>query len=474
MKILLLKVLLYAALVLASQTDSLETEFGDIEISISSEPSGATVVFNDEEVGETPVVFRRPEGKYRIILIKEHHKAYYEAVMVKAPEFSKKYTLDDLRANVTIRSYNKAEVFINEERVRSNCPIKVPAGEIKVRVEMGSNAALEKTVVLKEKDNKLFMLYPECPTGMLNVSVNPLIACVEVWEEGVDRYSSSGGKAFANLPVGRYFWRVGCRGYKTQSGELDITAGSVERLDIKLEKGTDIGGKYVLVEGGSYIMGGSEHRDELPSRKVMLSDFYIGKYEITQAEWDYVMGTDGFTFKGDSLPVETVSWFDAVKFCNRLSEIERLEKCYEISGDIVTCNFTAKGYRLPTEAEWEYAARGGKHASGSRFSGCDDAAEVAVFAGCRAGSTRAGGCRKPNGLEIYDMSGNVCEWCWDWYGEYPQETQKDPIGPRSGFLKTARGGSWVSCEKYCTNEFRNLYNPNDKLSLLGFRVARSK
>jgi hypothetical protein len=235
-KILLLKVLLYAALVLASQTDSLETEFGDIEISISSEPSGATVVFNDEEVGETPVVFRRPEGKYRIILIKEHHKAYYEAVMVKAPEFSKKYTLDDLRANVTIRSYNKAEVFINEERVRSNCPIKVPAGEIKVRVEMDSNAALEKTVVLKEKDNKLFMLYPECPTGMLNVSVNPLIACVEVWEEGVDRYSSSGGKAFANLPVGRYFSRVGCRGYKTQSGELDITAGSVERLDIKLEK----------------------------------------------------------------------------------------------------------------------------------------------------------------------------------------------------------------------------------------------
>ncbi|HXK50318.1 MAG TPA: SUMF1/EgtB/PvdO family nonheme iron enzyme, partial [Clostridiales bacterium] len=229
-----------------------------------------------------------------------------------------------------------------------------------------------------------------------------------------------------------------------------------------------------LVEGGSYIMGGSENRDELPSRKVILSDFYIGKYEITQAEWEFVMGSPECKFKGDSLPVETVSWFDAVKFCNRLSEIERLEKCYEISGNDVTCNFTAKGYRLPTEAEWEYAARGGKHASGNRFSGCEDAAEVAVFAGCRAKSPRAGGCRKPNGLEIYDMSGNVWEWCWDWYGEYTQETQRDPTGPRYGFLKTARGGSWVSCEKYCTNEFRNLYNPNDKLSLLGFRVARSK
>jgi formylglycine-generating enzyme required for sulfatase activity len=473
-KILIVKVLLYAALVLASQADSLETEYEGVEVSINSDPSGAKVIFNDGEMGETPVIFYAPAGKYRIILIKDHHKAYYEAILLKGTEFSKTYKLEDLRAGITIKSFNKAKIFINEDQVKNDELIKIPAQEIRIRVEMEGSPVLEKTVVLNEKDSKLFMLYPDIPTGMVNINVKPSDACVEVWEEGVEKYISSGSKAFANLPAGHYLWRVSSRGYKSRSGEIDVTSGEVGRLNITLDKGTDIGGKYVLVEGGSFIMGGSENFDEKPGRKVRLSDFYIGKYEITQAEWDYVMGKDGFTFKGDSLPAETVSWFDAVKFCNRLSEIERLEKCYEINGERVTCNFSAKGYRLPTEAEWEYAAKGGKAGQDERFSGSEDPCEVAVHAGCGAGSTKGAGCRKPNGLDVYDLTGNVSEWCWDWYGEYPPETQKDPAGPQTGFLRVVRGGSWVSCEKYCTNEFRNLYNPRDRHSHVGFRVARTK
>ncbi len=474
MKILLLKVLLFAALVMASQTDSTETEYEGIEIYISSDPSGATVILNDDQVGETPLVFHRPQGRYRIIVVKEHHKAHYEAIMVKEPGFSKLYLLEDLRAGLTVRSFNKAKIYANDLRIRNDELIKIPAQVVTIRVEMENAPVLERAVVLNEKDNKMFIMYPECPTGMVNVNVRPDKACVEIWEEGVERYSSSGNKAFANLPAGRYFWRVSCRGFKTRSGEIEVRQGEVGKLDVRLEKGTDIGGEYVLVEGGSFVMGGSDNRDEKPGRKVTLSDFYIGKYEITQAEWDFVMGTDGFTFKGDSLPAETVSWFDAIRFCNRLSETEKLEKCYEIAGSSVICNFSAKGYRLPTEAEWEYAAKGGKYNAGIKYSGDDDPIEVAVHAGCGAGSTKASGCRKPNGLGIYDMSGNVYEWCWDWYGEYPSESQRDPAGPNSGILKVVRGGSWVSINKYCTTQFRNLYNPNDKLSYIGFRIVKSK
>jgi formylglycine-generating enzyme required for sulfatase activity len=209
--------------------------------------------------------------------------------------------------------------------------------------------------------------------------------------------------------------------------------------------------------------------DQQPIHQVTLSPFFMGKYEVTQKEWIAVMGSNPSRFKGDEqLPVESVSWNDAVSFCNKLSAMRGLSPCYTISGRDVVCDFSKNGYRLPTEAEWEFAARGGSGGGTGPFSGGSDANSVAWYRGNSKGKTHPVGQLHPNALGVFDMSGNVWEWCWDRYGAYPADSQTDPQGALRGFSRVARGGSWFDGDKdlRTTNRSNGGSGPN-----YGFRLA---
>jgi len=230
--------------------------------------------------------------------------------------------------------------------------------------------------------------------------------------------------------------------------------------------------EMVFVAGGRFTMGCQDSRrdgecysSEQPSHEVTLRDFYIGKYEVTQAEWRRVMGSDPSYNSGcDQCPVEQVSWDDVQTFIKKLNAQ------------------TGKKYRLPTEAEWEYAARGGSKTNGYLYSGSNNIADVAWYDqnyknGNTFGSnktTRPVGTRVANELGIHDMSGNVYEWCSDWYGAYTSGSQTNPTGPTSGSSRVVRGGSWYFSTRIVRVSVRGYGDPAVRDLNVGFRVAQDK
>ena len=230
----------------------------------------------------------------------------------------------------------------------------------------------------------------------------------------------------------------------------------------------------VYVGGGTFLMGSANgYNREKPVHEVTVSSFYMGKYEVTQEEYQSVMGSNPSNWKGDRRPVEMVTWYDAVEYCNRLSKKKGLTPCYSGSGDDITCNWNANGYRLPTEAEWEYAAKGGINKDSYIYSGSNDINEVAWNKKNSGEMTHDVGTKKANSLGIYDMSGNVWEWCWDWYDEayYSKSPRNNPTGAASGSYRVYRGGCWGSFSGYCEVSYRYGNYPNGRN--LGFRVVRS-
>lgn len=233
-------------------------------------------------------------------------------------------------------------------------------------------------------------------------------------------------------------------------------------------------------------------------KSITIPDFYIGRYEITQKEWIEVMGSNPSNFKDDNLPVEMVSWYDCIEYCNKRSIKEGLKSYYNIDKNkkdpnntseydnlkwTVTINEGANGYRLPTEVEWEYAARGGQKKKSYTYSGSNNIDEVAWFwqnSGDKVLTgywnyqtiennhckTKPVGSKAPNELGLYDMSGNVREWCWDWYGEY--------LVNNNGTDRVCRGGGWLGGDFVCESTHRSFMVPDRKGRDLGLRVCRSK
>jgi formylglycine-generating enzyme required for sulfatase activity len=218
--------------------------------------------------------------------------------------------------------------------------------------------------------------------------------------------------------------------------------------------------EMVYVEGGTFEMGctgeqgGDCGRNETPVHSVTLTSFNIGKYEVTQAQWNIIMGTNpSSNDRGGNYPVTNVSWNDAQEFCNRLNAA------------------TGKQYRLPTEAEWEYAARGGSKSKGYKYSGSHNLNKVGWYDGNSGGNTHPVGQKRPNELGIYDMSGNVWEWCSDWYGSYSAAMQTDPTGASSGSYRVERGGSYDFSTSYGRVAYRYIGTPAGSRHDLGFRVV---
>jgi len=239
---------------------------------------------------------------------------------------------------------------------------------------------------------------------------------------------------------------------------------------------------FVLVEGGTFSMGStSGEMDEKPVHSVTLSSFYMSKYEVTFEQYDEFCDDTGREKPRDQgwgrgkRPVIYVSWYDAVDFCNWLSKKEGLTPAYSGSGNNIKCNFSANGYRLPTESEWEYAARGGNKSRGYKYSGSNNADEVSWYWENSESKTQPVGQKKANELGLYDMSGNVYEWCWDWYGYYSSSSQTDPEGPSAGSDRVARGGG-SSWDVYVGNlrcALRMCGRPEYRADYLGFRLVRT-
>ena len=218
--------------------------------------------------------------------------------------------------------------------------------------------------------------------------------------------------------------------------------------------------KMIAVEGGTFQMGSPESDaeaddDEKPQHEVTLSNYYIGETEVTQELWETVMGSNPSEFKGPKLPVENVSWDDCQTFIGKLNAQ------------------TGKTFRLPTEAEWEYAARGGKKSKGYTYSGSNTIGNVAWYDGNSGETTHEVGTKQANELGIYDMTGNVWEWCQDWYGEtyYEKSPSTDPLGPDSGSSRVNRGGCWWRGVRFCRVAYRYGDSPGSRDDDLGFRLA---
>jgi formylglycine-generating enzyme required for sulfatase activity len=231
----------------------------------------------------------------------------------------------------------------------------------------------------------------------------------------------------------------------------------------------------VLVEGGSFMMGSTGgESNERPVHQVTVKSFYLAKYEVTQKEWVAIMGSNPSNWKGDKLPVENVSWHEVVEYCNKLSLKEGLTPAYRGSGNDITCNMSANGYRLPTEAEWEYAARGGKmwDVLAQEYAEGNNVDATAWYNGNSGGKTHEVGTKAANYLGLFDMGGNVWEWCWDRYGAYESDAQTAPLGASSGSNRVDRGGSWHGNSQSLRSAFRLSYSPSFRDFNLGFRLLR--
>ena len=338
----------------------------------------------------------------------------------------------------------------------------------------------QRTINLSQQQ-RLDVAFPELAAIQGNLSVNYKPFGADVYIDG--KKVGQSPRVFNGILVGSHKVEIKKDGYDTDSKTVSILEGQTASLSgvltthasSSVSSGSSLTGKtitipvkdgisidMVRVEAGTFTMGATaEMKDpwnvEKPTHQVTLTnDYYIGKYEVTQALWKAVMGNNPSYFKGDNLPVERVSWDDCQEFISKLNRM------------------TGKTFRLPTEAEWEYAARGGNKSKGYQYSGSNNLSDVAWYRDNSGYKTHAVGTKQANELGIYDMSGNVWEWCQDWYGEYSSSSQVNPTGANSGSSRVNRGGAAGNDARRCRSSCRANDVPGTHYSILGLRLSLSE
>ncbi len=346
----------------------------------------------------------------------------------------------------------------------------------------------QKTIQLAQQQ-KLDVAFDALSAIQGNLSVNFKPFGSDVYVDGVKVGQSP--RVFNGVLVGNHNVEISKSGYATSRQTVTISEGQTASISGSLtsstssssantlsSSGSSLSGntitipvknginiEMVKVEAGSFDMGATPemrslqypYDDEKPDHRVTLTkNYYIGKYEVTQALWQVVMGNNPSRFKGDDLPVERVSWKRCQDFISKLNSL------------------TGKRFRLPTEAEWEYAARGGNKSRGYRYSGSNTLDDVAWYGDNSGSKTHAVGTKQPNELGIYDMSGNVSEWCQDWRGSYSSSPQTNPTGAVSGSYRVDRGGSWLYSAWFSRSSSRGGRTPGGRDGDLGLRLVLSE
>ena len=354
-----------------------------------------------------------------------------------------------------------------------------------VEVKKNGYHSQQKTIQLSQQQ-KLDVAFGELIAIQGNLSVNYKPFGADVYVDGEKLGQSP--RVFNGLLVGNHQVEVRKNGYVTDKKSVTISEGQTASISGTLSSNTasssngyassssvSSGGNeisipvkngitidMVKVEAGTFMMGATSEmqnswNDEKPVHLVTLTnDYYMGKYEVTQALWQAVMGSNPSFFKGDNLPVENLSWNDSQKFIGKLNSM------------------TGRKFRLPTEAEWEYAARGGKKSRGYQYSGSSNISDVAWYYGNSGGKTHPVGTKQSNELGLYDMTGNVLEWCQDLYGSYVSSSQTNPSGANSGSDRVYRGGSWCFFARNCRSSCRSNFAPDFRGNSQGLRLVLSE
>ena len=431
----------------------------------SDSDTDADIYVDDEYKGKGKWTGRLSDGSHVFEARKTNHKPSKKSVDLVLGE-NKTITLDapkpingEIEINTTPmgatiyidgKSYGETPNYISD----------ILIGEHELKLTKQGCAEIKKTIVIKE--GEALTINEKLQTGK-EISISTDQSGDKIYVDG--NYIGT-SPISSNLSYGSHEIKAERNG-KIVSKTINVMQSGGE-TNIKLTffgnqtftvKGVSF--TMIAVEGGTFQMGATSEQgsdadsDERPVHSVTLSDYYIGEIEVTQELWQAVMGKNPSNFKGNKKPVEQVSWNDCQEFIKKLNQL------------------TGKNFRLPTEAEWEYAARGGNKSQGYKYSGSNIIDNVAWYKSNSGSQTHDVKTKQANELGIYDMSGNVWEWCQDWYGSYSSGSQTNPTGPTSGSYRVHRGGGWSNFTLLCRVSFRSYYYPGYRNSDLGFRLCLS-
>ncbi len=463
-------------------------------VTFASEPVGAMVEIDGQPVAETPCKRAMAPGVYQVGFKKLRYVAHTQALEVKAGASpSVAVTLTPDFGWITVESNPVGLPVTIDGKVAGPTPItalEIDIGPHDVLVTAENYHEEGRRVVVERAEREMVKVAPVPRNGGLKViatdeSGNAAEARVKV--DGVDV-----GRAYQPLTLLQGKHQVALAGAGGGwVGEVVVKESKLEELPVRLvgppmsaagptteHVGTPGESHMVKIPAGSYTMGSpvaeaGRDSDEQQHRVEITQGFSLSATEVTQAQYQAVMGANPSNFKGPDLPVEKVSWLDAVQFCNKLSEREGLKPAYRINGSNVTWDAAAPGYRLPTEAEWEYACRAGTATAYNVGDGEADLGRAAWYDWNSDSKTHPVGKKAANTWGLYDMHGNVWEWCWDSYWDYDAGSLRDHQGAAGGSYLVDRGGSWINGSWGCRSAVRGGDDPSYAAYDLGFRVARS-
>ena len=443
----------------------------------SVEPKNAVVVIDNQQYvpEEGTVLAVLANGTYSYTVTARGYHPQSGTFTVAGAKVERSVKLKSDAATVTLTTTDGAEIYVNGKRVSSGkwTGELISGTYIFEARKSGYNTTSISQVITSTPAVQSYEL-PACTPiyGGVDIVSTPLMADITVDGKGVGRTPLQ----LDNLLVGEHTIKISKQGYKDFAQKITISDGKTEKISATLTKveapvatqpttaataakttTKDFGNiEMIFVEGGTFSMGSrasDAYGVETPAHDVTLSSFYIGKYEVTQGQWRAVMGSNPKKYTGDNMPVKQVSWDDAQAFIKKLNAL------------------TGKNYRLPTEAEWEYAGCGGNKSKGYRYSGSNVLKDVAWY-GANTTAIQNVGKKRPNELGIYDMSGNVWEWCQDWFSQYSSSAQTNPKGPSTGKVRVLRGGSYHrGSEHDCRLAARISSPPYFSSYEYGFRLA---
>ena len=460
---------------------TLQPQFGWLTIEGDAVANGAhvfatnTATGRKTQLGTIPLTDREiDEGVYALQIQQAKYKDYSTTVTISEGKTTViRPQLEANFAELTLTTQSGADIYVDGRKLgtgRWSGTLELGEYSVETRQASHKSSYTNLAVSLQTAGQTIELNDPLPIYGSLIVDGTPMDVAVYVDNKKV----GVSPLVYSEILIGEHKVRLEKEGYAKQEKTVQIAEGQEHMLDYTLAKETPkptltdketftvngVSFTMVAVKGGTFTMGGTAEQGsdaydwEKPTHQVTLSDYMIGETEVTQELWLNVMGSNPSHSSGTNKPVEEVSWNDCQTFITRLNEL------------------TGMNFRLPTEAEWEYAARGGNKSKGYKYAGSNTLSDVAWYNDYSSSiGIHPVKQKQANELGLYDMSGNVFEWCQDWYGNYNSSAQTNPTGPASGSKRVSRGGSWSYTD--CHVSYRNYYTPENTRSDLGLRLVLS-